>query len=154
MKKNRQMRILEIISKHEVETQDDLIDLLQKEEYYVTQATISRDIRELDLIKITTPGGKYKYTVGSHSAHDNQKKNHVGNAVMSAIRSIDYGQNIIVIKTLPGMSDAVAIEIDRISVNEILGCISGDDTLFVAIRDTESARQICVKMRELLEARQ
>ncbi len=153
MKKNRQMKILEIISKYEVETQDDLIDLLKKEDYYVTQATISRDIRELDLIKITTPSGKYKYTVGSHSAHEAQKKSHIGNAVLSAIRSIDYGQNIIVVKTLPGMSDAVAIEIDRISVHEILGCISGDDTIFVAIRDTDSARRICEKMKELLEAR-
>ena len=153
MKKNRQMKILEIISKFEVETQDDLIDLLKKEDYYVTQATISRDIRELDLIKITTPSGKYKYTVGSHSSHEAQKKSHIGNAVLSAIRSIDYGQNIIVLKTLPGMSDAVAIEIDRIQVHEILGCISGDDTIFVAIRDTDSARRICEKMKELLEAR-
>lgn len=153
MKKNRQMKILEIISKYEVETQDDLIDLLKKEDYYVTQATISRDIRELDLIKVTTPSGKYKYTVGSHPAHETQKKSHIGNAVLSAIRSIDYGQNIIVVKTLPGMSDAVAIEIDRIQVSEILGCISGDDTVFVAIRDTDSARRICEKMKELLDAR-
>ncbi len=153
MKKNRQMKILEIISKNEVETQDDLIELLKEEDYYVTQATISRDIRELDLIKITTPSGKYKYTVGAHSAHANSKKNHIGNAVIHAINSIEYGQNIIVIKTLPGMSDAVAIDIDRTSVPEILGCIAGDDTVFVATRDTQSAEQICARLKDLLGQR-
>ncbi len=153
MKKNRQMKILEIISKRDVETQDELIALLKNEDYYVTQATVSRDIRELDLIKITTPEGKYKYTVGTHTAADEAKKSHIGNAVIGAIRSIECGQNIIVIKTLPGMSDAVAIEIDRVPVHEILGCIAGDDTVFVATRDTRSAESICIKLKELLAAK-
>ena len=153
MKKNRQMKILAIISKYEVETQDDLIELLKSEDYYVTQATISRDIRELDLIKITTPSGKYKYTVGANATHEKSRKAHLGNAVISTIRSIEYAQNLVVVKTLPGMSDAVALEIDRIAVPEILGCISGDDTIFVATRDTQSAATICARMRDLLVIR-
>ena len=150
MKKNRQIKILEIISKHEVETQDELIALLKEEDYYVTQATISRDIRELDLIKMTTSSGKYKYTVAAHSAHESAKKNHMGNAIMGSIRSVDFGENLIVIKTLPGMSDEVAIEIDRVSAHDILGCIAGDDTVFVAMRNTRSAEMACVKLREMV----
>ena len=74
MKKNRQMKVLEIISKHDVETQDELIELLKAEEYYVTQATISRDIRELDLIKVSTQRGTYKYTVSSHAENEKKKR--------------------------------------------------------------------------------
>ncbi len=153
MKKNRQMKILEIISKYEVETQDDLIALLKEEDYYVTQATVSRDIRELDLIKITTPSGKYKYTVGAHSTHSDAKKNHIGNAIISAIRSVDHGGSLIVIKTTPGMADAVAIEIDSISAHEILGCIAGDDTVFVAMRDAVGAERVCAKIKEFIATR-
>ena len=153
MKKNRQMKILEIITRHEVETQDDLIDLLKEENYYVTQATISRDIRELDLIKITTPSGKYKYTVGAHSTHDASKKHHIGSAIINSVRSIEYGGNLIVIKTNPGMSDAVAIEVDNISAHEILGCIAGDDTVFVAMRDALSAEKVCAKIKEFVHLR-
>lgn len=153
MKKNRQMKILEIISKCEVETQDDLIDLLKAEDYYVTQATISRDIRELDLIKITTPSGKYKYTVGAHSNQEHAKRHHMGNAIIGAIRSVDHGENLIVIRTTPGMSDAVAIEIDNISAREILGCIAGDDTVFVAMRDSLSAERVCAKIKEFVNLR-
>lgn len=153
MKKNRQMKILEIISKHEVETQDDLIDLLKEEDYYVTQATISRDIRELDLIKITTSSGKYKYTVGAHSSHSQGRNSQMGNAILGAVRSIDFGGNLIVIKTTPGMSDAVAIEIDSVSAREILGCIAGDDTVFVAMRDSLSAEKVCEKLKDFLASR-
>ena len=153
MKKNRQLKILERISKNEVETQDDLIALLKDENYYVTQATVSRDIRELDLIKITTPSGKYKYTVGAHSTHEQSKRHNIGNAILGAVRSIDFGGNLIVIKTTPGMSDAVAIEIDNLSAHEILGCIAGDDTVFVAMRDDLSAERVCAKIKEFVASR-
>lgn len=153
MKKNRQMKILEIISNNEVETQDDLIDLLKAEDYYVTQATISRDIRELDLIKITTSSGKYKYTASTHSNRDHAKRINMGSALLGSIRSIDYGGTIIVIRTTPGMSDAIAIEIDRLSAHEILGCIAGDDTVFVAMRDALSAERVCAKIKEFVASR-
>ena len=150
MKKNRQVKILEIITKHEVETQDELIALLKEEDYYVTQATISRDIRELDLIKVTTSSGRYKYTASSHSAHEKDRRHHMGGAIMGSIRSVDFGENLIVIKTIPGMADAVAIEIDKVSAHEILGCIAGDDTVFVAMKNTRAAEMACFKIREMV----
>ena len=153
MKKNRQMKVLEIISKHEVETQDELIELLKAEEYYVTQATISRDIRELDLIKISTPRGTYKYTVSSHAENEKKKTSHLGNALVSSLVSIDFANNIIVVKTVPGMSNAVAIEIERIHMPEMLGCVAGDDTVIMVMRNEGTAMDISARLRELLSGK-
>lgn len=153
MKKNRQMKVLEIISKHEVETQDELIELLKAEEYYVTQATISRDIRELDLIKISTPRGTYKYTVSSHAENEKKKTSHLGNALVSSLVSIDFANNIIVVKTVPGMSNAVAIEIERIHMPEMLGCVAGDDTIIMVMRNEDKAMDISARLRELLSGK-
>ena len=153
MKKNRQMKVLEIISKHEVETQDELIELLKAEEYYVTQATISRDIRELDLIKISTPRGTYKYTVSSHAENEKKKTSHLGNALVSSLVSIDFANNIIVVKTVPGMSNAIAIEIERIHMPEMLGCVAGDDTIIMVMRTEGMAMDISARLRELLSGK-
>ena len=153
MKKNRQMKVLEIISKHEVETQDELIELLRAEDYYVTQATISRDIRELDLIKISTQRGTYKYTVSSHAENEKKKTTHFGNALVSSLVSIDYAQNIIVVKTVPGMSNAIAIEIDRIHILDMLGCVAGDDTIIMVMRNEERAMEVSSRLRELLSGK-
>lgn len=153
MKKNRQMKVLEIISKHEVETQDELIELLKAEEYYVTQATISRDIRELDLIKISTPRGTYKYTVSSHAENEKKKTSHLGNALVSSLVSIDFANNIIVVKTVPGMSNAIAIEIERIHMPEMLGCVAGDDTIIMVMRNEAAAMDISARLRELLSGK-
>ena len=153
MKKNRQMKVLEIISKHEVETQDELIELLKAEEYYVTQATISRDIRELDLIKISTPRGTYKYTVSSHAENEKKKTSHLGNALVSSLVSIDFANNIIVVKTVPGMSNAIAIEIERIHMPEMLGCVAGDDTVIMVMRNEGTAMDISARLRELLSGK-
>ena len=153
MKKNRQMKVLEIISKNEVETQDELIELLKAEDYYVTQATVSRDIRELDLIKISTSRGTYKYTVSSHADNEKKKSAHLGNTLVSALVSVDYAQNIIVVKTVPGMCSAIAIEIERLMIPDMLGCVAGDDTLIVVMRNEERAQGVSGKLRELLSGR-
>ena len=153
MNKNRQMKVLEIISKHEVETQDELIELLKAEEYYVTQATISRDIRELDLIKISTQRGTYKYTVSSHAENEKKKATHLGNARVRSLVSIDFAQNIIVVKTVPGMSNAIAIEIERIHMPEMLGCVAGDDTVIMVMRNEDKAMDISARLRELLSGK-
>ena len=150
MKKNRQMKVLEIISKHDVETQDELIELLKAEEYYVTQATISRDIRELDLIKVSTQRGTYKYTVSSHAENEKKKTSHLGNALVSSLVSIDFAGNVIVVKTVPGMSNAIAIEIERIHMPEMLGCVAGDDTIIMVMRNEDKAMDISARLRELL----
>ena len=153
MKKNRQMKVLEIISKHDVETQDELIELLKAEEYYVTQATISRDIRELDLIKVSTQRGTYKYTVSSHAENEKKKTSHLGNALVSSLVSIDFAGNIIVVKTVPGMSNAIAIEIERIHRPEMLGCVAGDDTIIMVMRNEDKAMDVSARLRELLSGR-
>ena len=153
MKKNRQMKVLEIISKHDVETQDELIELLKAEEYYVTQATISRDIRELDLIKVSTQRGTYKYTVSSHAENEKKKTSHLGNALVSSLVSIDFAGNIIVVKTVPGMSNAIAIEIERIHMPEMLGCVAGDDTIIMVMRNEDKAMDVSARLRELLSGK-
>ena len=153
MKKNRQMKVLEIISKHDVETQDELIELLKAEEYYVTQATISRDIRELDLIKVSTQRGTYKYTVSSHAENEKKKTSHLGNALVSSLVSIDFAGNVIVVKTVPGMSNAIAIEIERIHMPEMLGCVAGDDTIIMVMRNEDKAMDISARLRELLSGK-
>lgn len=150
MKKNRQMKVLEIISKNEVETQDELIELLKAEDYYVTQATISRDIRELELIKISTARGTYKYTVPSHAEKEKNKPHHLGNAIASSVLNVDYAQNIIVVKTVPGMCGAVAIEIDRYTIPDLLGCVAGDDTIIMVMRTEERAAIVSAKLHDIL----
>ncbi len=150
MKKNRQLKILDIISKYEVETQEELLDYLQKENFCVTQATVSRDIRDLDLVKITTSKGTYKYTTAHISEHESRKRSGMGASVVTSLQSVDCAQNILVLKTLPGMSAALAVEIDSLSEPKILGCVAGDDTIIVVVKDNDSARELCVRMRELL----
>lgn len=150
MKKNRQMKVLELISKYEVETQDELIELLKAEDYYVTQATVSRDIRELDLIKVSTQRGTYKYTVSSHAQGEKKKNSNFGNALLSSLVSVDHAQNIVVVRTVPGMSNAVAIEIERRGIENMLGCVAGDDTLIAVMKDTDSACGLCEGFRDLL----
>lgn len=150
MKKTRQMKVLEIISKNEVETQDDLISLLEKEGVYVTQATISRDIRELDLVKVSTSRGTYKYTVASHIETEKKKATNLGNALLTAITGVDYAQNIVVVKTIPGMSNAVAIELEGQNIPDMLGCVAGDDTLMIVMKSEMLARELSENFKDII----
>lgn len=150
MKKNRHVKILELISKYEIETQDELLEHLKNEGFDVTQATVSRDIRELDIIKITTDRGTYKYTSSRAPQLQTKKSVYFASAVADAVQSINYAQNIIVIKTTPGMSSPVAVAIDNIAEPRILGCVAGDDTIIIVTTDGASAHEIGNKMRSLL----
>ncbi len=149
MKKRRQEKILEIISRHEVETQDELLDYLRQDEFYVTQATISRDIRELDLVKMTTSKGTYKYTV-SRLSESNRNNAVTGNIMIDAIISSNCAQNIVVLKTIPGHSPAVAVAIDRLKGEGILGCVAGDDTIIIVTADEKTAEYISRNIKQLL----
>ncbi len=148
MKKNRHLKIYELISKHEIETQDELIDYLRAEGYDVTQATVSRDIRELNIVKVTTKRGTYKYTA-SH-AQPKPSTTPFANALVDSVQSVNFAQNIIVIKTIPGMSSAIAVAIDGLSDTRLLGCVSGDDTIIAVATDAEAAYDIGSRMKELL----
>lgn len=132
MKTNRQSKIIEIIQKNEVETQDELSALLEKDGFRVTQATVSRDIRELKLTKIPTAGGRQKYAVITDAPENLSKK--YERVLREGFLSMDMAQNILVIKTVSGMASAVCAAIDAMKMREIVGSIAGDDTIMCAIR--------------------
>ena len=146
----RHAKILEIISHKEIETQEELCAELNNLNYVVTQATISRDMRELKLTKVLTSRGTYKYTVNNSRHRANNVK--FNNAVVDSIVSVDYAGNNIVLKTYPGMAQAVASSVDALSVESILGCVGGDDTIIIVTRDEESSAEISEKIKELIKA--
>ncbi len=150
MKKGRQEKILELITKYEIETQDDLMDMLMIEGYKVTQATVSRDIRDLDLVKVATPGGTYKYVVSHMSKGITGGVSLLRNPIVETVISITCAQNIIVIKTTPGMAQAVATFIDRMPDNNILGCVAGDDTIIIVTMNNDTATEVSQKLKGLL----
>ena len=145
MKTNRQSKIIEIIQKNEVETQDELSALLEKDGFRVTQATVSRDIRELKLTKIPTAGGRQKYAVITDAPENLSKK--YERVLREGFLSMDMAQNILVIKTVSGMASAVCAAIDAMKMREIVGSIAGDDTIMCAIRTAAPCRRVRSPMR-------
>ena len=150
MKKGRQEKILELIAKYEVETQDELMELLSGEGYAVTQATVSRDIRDLDLIKVALPGGSYKYVASGVSKRVKTQAGPLSQAVADTVISVTCAQNIVVLKTAAGMAQAVAIVIDRMPDNAIIGSVAGDDTIIVVVSDSETALEVASRLKKLL----
>ena len=149
MKKIRQRKLLELISQFEIETQDELISRLRENGFAVTQATVSRDIRELKIAKMTTGKGTYRYVLPRASEPiDTGMK--FTSAMTESIVSVDHSCNIIVIKTSPGLANAVAVGIDSMNMPQILGCVAGDDTIIVVSRDEECANQIADRFHDLM----
>ena len=146
MKTQRQQAIMQLIAEHEIETQDDLISMLNAEGYKVTQSTISRDIRELKVSKVLGAGGKYRYAIPevAPSVHSGKLKN----AYSSAIISIETAENIIVVRTHPGLAQAVAAGIDSMHIKGILGCVAGDDTILTVARDANTAVEGVALLKE------
>ena len=140
MKSQRQEAIVNLINNNSIETQDELLNLLTKSGFNTTQATVSRDIRELNVTKITYDGNKHKYVVGkiSDTAGSKSYRHVLGNCIIS----IDYAENIVVVKTVAGMAMAVAAAIDGLSIDDIVGSIAGDDTIFLAIRHSNLAEKV------------
>lgn len=149
MKTNRQSKIIEIIQKNEVETQDELSALLEKDGFRVTQATVSRDIRELKLTKILTAGGRQKYAVITDAPENLSKK--YERVLREGFLSMDMAQNILVIKTVSGMASAVCAAIDAMKMREIVGSIAGDDTIMCAIRTVDDTYAVMKKIRRIVE---
>ncbi len=149
MKYTRQAKILEIIKNKEIETQEELSEELKKLGLNVTQATVSRDIKELRLIKSLSKNGRYKY-----ATLENQNtilSDRLMRLFKDSILSIDHAGNILVLKTFPGAGQAAASTIDAINYEEIVGTIAGDDTIFVLIRDEKSIEDIKEKFRDLMK---
>ena len=149
MKTNRQSKIIEIIQKNEVETQNELSALLEKDGFRVTQATVSRDIRELKLTKIPTAGGRQKYAVITDAPENLSKK--YERVLREGFLSMDMAQNILVIKTVSGMASAVCAAIDAMKMREIVGSIAGDDTIMCAIRTVDDTYAVMKKIRRIVE---
>ena len=149
MKYKRHQKIIEIISENDIDTQDELINRLRIEGFDVTQATISRDIRDLKLVKILTEGHKYKYAVSAHN------EMHFSNKYISIIREtiikVDYANNMIVLRTYSGMAQAAAAAIDGMGWDEIVGTLAGDDTIFVVMRDNETALELVSRIRQTVK---
>ncbi len=149
MKSARHAKILEIIRKHNVETQEELMERLQGEGYPVTQATVSRDIRELNLVKVAFGNGRQKYA-GRDEDQEELSRKYV-RVFRDGFRSMDMAQNILVIKTVPGMAMAVAAALDTMECHEIVGSIAGDDTIMCAIRTVEETAALMKRLRRIIE---
>ena len=148
MKSQRQAKIIEIISTQNVETQEQLLSALQQEGFRGTQATISRDIKELRIVKELTSLGTYRYAastnevVGSFTARLNT-------IFKECVVSFDYAQNIVVIHTLPGLAAAAGSAVDAMNLSAVLGTLAGDDTVMVVMRDVNAAAAFCGEIRNL-----
>lgn len=149
MKTKRQTKMLELIKKHDIETQEELSDYLQKEGYQVTQATVSRDIRKLKLTKVAMSNGRQKYAALTEANEDLSEK--YTRVFRDAFVSMDMAQNILVIKTVSGMAMAVAAAIDAMHLHEIVGCIAGDDTIMCAVRSVDDTIAVMSRLRKLVE---
>ena len=150
MKRVRQRRIIEIVENHDVETQEELTELLHKEGIIATQATISRDIRELKLSKVANEEGKQHYVVlRQEDAYLNDKYNRV---LKEGFISMDQAQNILVVKTVSGMAMAVAAAIDALKQPEVVGSIAGDETIMIALKTAEDTPALMEKIRQILES--
>lgn len=149
MKKERLGKIIEIIGSKDVETQEELAMLLKKAGYDVTQATVSRDIRELRLSKVSAGDGKQKYV--AYAQDDTQLGDKYIRVLREGFVSMDMAMNILVIKTVAGMAMAVAAAVDNMKFSEVVGTIAGDDTIMMAIRTVEETKELMEKLRGMLE---
>ena len=149
MKSRRQAKIMEIISNTNVETQEQLLQELQAAGFTSTQATISRDIKELRIIKELTGFGTYRYTTAAREV-PSSFTGRLNTIFRECVTSFDYAQNIVVIHTLPGLANGAASALDTMHMGVVLGTIAGDDTVFVVMRDTNAAAAFCGEIKSLL----
>ena len=149
MKSKRQAKIMEIISTTNVETQEQLLQELQEAGFTSTQATISRDIKELRIVKELTNFGNYRYTTAAKEV-PNTFSTRLNTIFRECVTNFDYAQNIIVIHTLPGLANAAASAVDAMNMSVVLGTLAGDDTVFIVMRDTNAAAAFCGEIKGLL----
>lgn len=149
MRYSRQNKILDIINTHEVETQERLVTLLRKSGYKVTQATISRDIKELQLVKTLSSSGKYKYTVGT--IIDQPISDRYIKIFKETIQTVACSGNIIVVKTLSGCANAAAEAIDTLNIPNVVGSIAGDNTIFLVVNDPANVPSLVNRFNEMIK---
>ena len=146
MKSDRQKAILEIIEQQSIETQDDMLQALNARGFFSTQATVSRDIKELHITKQLNPNGNYRYTV-SKDVPISSFSDRLNTVFKESVIKIDFAQNIVVINTLPGMANAACSALDSLQLPQIVGTLAGDDTAFILTKDTASAMEFCNEIK-------
>ena len=150
MKVKRHNKILEIIQNYNIETQEELIDKLKLAGFDVTQATVSRDIKELRIVKVLDQSGKYRYSAATGDVVGDTTSR-FRNIFRESVVNVDYAGNLLVIKTLPGVANASAIAVEAMNMNHVVGSLAGDDTIFFVIRDQERAAQLCEEIKKMLK---
>jgi transcriptional regulator of arginine metabolism len=149
MKRDRHEAMVELIGKYDIETQEELAAYLRKEGFDVTQATVSRDIRKLNLSKVATGNGRQKYIIVKNV--DTKLNDKYIRVLRDGFVSMNMAQNILVIKTVQGMAMAVAAALDAMKFPEIVGCIAGDDTIFAAIKSVEDTKAVIGKIEDIIK---
>ena len=150
MKSQRHTRMLELVTKYEIETQDELMKRLQSEGFKVTQATVSRDLKELKLTKTLTARGTYRYSV--NAGRQRTGSGRLNNAMVDSIVQVEYSMNNVVIKTYPGLAQAVASAVDALNMHNILGCVAGDDTVIIVLTTQDAAKNISEKLKHMMRS--
>ena len=148
MKHKRHEKILELISTRDIQTQEELLECLQAEGMGCTQATISRDIKELRIVKEMTGFGTYRYAVSHKEVNSFSQR--LNNIFRECVTSFDYAQNLVVIHTMPGLAGAAASAIDAMRMHFVVGTIAGDDTVLLIARDTGAAAAFCKELKDLM----
>ncbi len=148
MKTRRHAKILDIITHHEVETQEELQALLQQAGYTVTQATVSRDIKELRLVKTPGAGGGYRYTTAKRGAEHISSKFH--SIFSSSVVNVQHAQNMVVVHCLPGMAQAACAAMDSLQWDQVIGTLAGDDTFLCVVTDTQAAENLTLELKKML----
>lgn len=147
MKYQRQAKIMELVEKYDIETQDELLEKLKEEGFQATQATVSRDIREMNLTKVSVPGARQKYVMEKKNRYETL--NSYRNVLSTGIISVDTAENIIVIKTLSGVAMAVAAALDHMEIDGLVGTIAGDDTIFLVVREKSLTMSVKTKIEKM-----
>ena len=149
MKYRRQMKILEIVDNNVITTQEELTSILNSSGYKITQATISRDIKELRLVKVMDEDGKYRYSTNKKNEQFLSEK--LLTIFKESYSSSDHANNLVVVKTMPGMAQAAAFVIDSINYNNIIGSIAGDDTVMIVCRKNEDAKNLVKRFDKMMD---
>lgn len=148
MKLRRHEAIIDLVNNQDINTQEELMENLQKQGFKVTQATVSRDIKELRIFKALGKDGKYRYSTGGRNALD--KTSGFESLFASSVEEVDSAENIVVIKTMTGMAQAVCMSLDNIDFENIVGTIAGDDTIFVLCKNLKATEEMLNKFRKLI----
>ena len=146
-KRERHAKIVDLINRYDIDTQEELAARLREDGFEVTQATVSRDIREMMLSKVTSDGGRQRYAL---TKRENDHTEKYANVLREGFISIESAQNILVIKTMVGMAMAVAAALDAMKMDEVLGCIAGDDTIFCVLKTTDDAIIVTQRLKNMI----